>query len=133
MELEPDEIRLSPLPKTWILDLDGTLVVHDGPFIMGKDEFLPGAREFPESIPKRDMIIFLTARSDYEKAHTMRFLKENKIRYDHIIFNAGEGERIMINDMKPDGLVTAYAINTKRDRFCRTEFVTDRTMGTRFD
>jgi hypothetical protein len=79
------------------------------------------------------MIIFLTARSDYEKAHTMRFLKENKIRYDHIIFNAGEGERIMINDMKPDGLVTAYAINTKRDRFCRTEFVTDRTMGTRFD
>ena len=133
MELEPDEIRLSSLPKTWILDLDGTLVVHDGPFIMGKDEFLPGAREFLESIPKRDMIIFLTARSDYEKAHTMRFLKENKIRYDHIIFNAGEGERIMINDMKPDGLVTAYAINTKRDRFCRTEFVTDRTMGTRFD
>ena len=133
MELEPDEIRLSSLPKTWILDLDGTLVVHDGPFIMGKDEFLPGAREFLESIPKRDMIIFLTARSDYEKSHTMRFLKENKIRYDHIIFNAGEGERIMINDMKPDGLVTAYAINTKRDRFCRTEFVTDRTMGTRFD
>ena len=133
IELEPDELRLSPMQKTWILDLDGTLVVHDGPFIMRKDEFLPGAREFLESIPKRDMIIFLTARSDYEKAHTMRFLKENKIRYDHIIFNAGEGERIMINDMKPDGLVTAYAINTKRDRFCRTEFVTDRTMGTRFD
>ena len=39
----------------------------------------------------------------------------------------------MINDMKPDGLVTAYSINTKRDRFCRTEFITDRTMGTRFD
>ena len=74
MELEPDEIRLSPLPKTWILDLDGTLVVHDGPFIMRKDEFLPGAREFLDSIPKRDMIIFLTARSEYEKPHTMRFL-----------------------------------------------------------
>ena len=133
MEFEPDQLRVSPMPKTWILDLDRTLVVHDGPFIMGKDEFLPGAKEFLESIPKRDMIIFLTARCDYEKAHTMRFLKENNVRYDHIIFNAGEGERIMINDMKPDGLVTAYAINTKRDRFCRTEFVTDRTMGTRFD
>ena len=133
MEFEPDEIRLSPLSKTWILDLDGTLVVHDGPFIMGKDEFLPGAKEFLDSIPKRDMIIFLTARSDYEKPHTMRFLKENHVRYDHIIFNAGEGERIMINDMKPDGLVTAYAINTKRNRFCQTEFITDRTMGTRFD
>ena len=146
MELEPEELRLSPMAKTWILDLDGTLVVHDGPYIMGKDEFLPGAREFLESIPQRDMIIFLTARSEYEKPHTMRFLKENKVRYDHIIFNAGEGERIMINDMKPDGLVTAFvpahlrcltrnwhAINTKRDRFCRTEFITDRTMGTRYD
>ena len=93
MEFEPDQLRVSPMPKTWILDLDGTLVVHDGPFIMGKDEFLPGAKEFLESIPKRDMIIFLTARCDYEKAHTMRFLKENNVRYDHIIFNAGEGER----------------------------------------
>ncbi len=133
MELEPKQLKISPIPKTWILDLDGTLLVHDGPYIMGKDEFLPGAREFLDSIPKRDMIIFLTARSDYEKPHTMRFLKENNVRYDHIIFNAGEGERIMINDMKPDGLVTAYAVNTVRDRFCRTEFVTDNTMGTRFD
>ncbi len=133
MELEPEEIRISPMPKTWILDLDGTLLVHDGPYILGRDEFLPGAREFLDSIPPRDMIILLTARSDYEKAHTMRFLKENHVRYDHIIFNAGEGERIMINDMKPDGLVTAYAVNTVRDRFCRTEFVTDNTMGTRFD
>ncbi len=133
MELEPGQLRISPMPKTWILDLDGTLLVHDGPYIMGKDEFLPGAREFLESIPKRDMIIFLTARSDYEKPHTMRFLKENNVRYDHIIFNAGEGERIMINDMKPDGLVTAYAVNTVRDRFCKTEFITDNSMGTRFD
>ena len=132
-ELEPEQLKISPMPKTWILDLDGTLLVHDGPYIRGKDEFLPGARDFLESIPRRDMIIFLTARSDYEKPHTMRFLEENNVRYDHIIFNAGEGERIMINDMKPDGLVTAYAVNMVRDRFCRTEFVTDNTMGTRFD
>ncbi len=130
---EPEQIRISPMPKTWILDLDGTLVIHNGPYIRGKDEFLPGAREFLDSIPPGDMIIFLTARSDYEKPHTIRFLKENNVRYDHIIFNAGEGERIMINDMKPDGLVTAYAVNTKRDRFCRTEFITDNTMGTRYD
>ena len=108
MEFEPTQLKISPMPKTWIL-------------------------EFLESIPRRDMIIFLTARSDYEKPHTMRFLRENNVRYDHIIFNAGEGERIMINDMKPDGLVTAYAVNTVRDRFCKTEFITDSTMGTRFD
>ena len=133
MELEPGQLRISPMPKTWILDLDGTLLVHDGPYVIKKIDPLPGAREFLDSIPKRDMIIFLTARSDYEKPHTMRFLKENNVRYDHIIFNAGEGERIMINDMKPDGLVTAYAVNTVRDRFCKTEFVTDSSMGTRFD
>ncbi len=120
MQLEPEQLRISPMPKTWILDFDGTLVIHDGPYIMGKDEFLPGAKEFLESIPNSDMIIFLTARSTYEKPHTMRFLKENKVRYDHIIFNAGEGERIMINDIKPDGLITAYAVNTKRDRFCQS-------------
>ena len=131
--MEPEEIRLSPMPKTWILDLDGTLVVHDGPFIMGKDEFLPGAKEFLESIPDRDMIILLTARMEYEKAHTLRFLKENHVRYDHIIFGAGEGERIMINDNKPDGLVTAYAVSTKRDRFCKTRFVTDQNLGTIYD
>ncbi len=131
--MEPEEIRLSPMPKTWILDLDGTLVVHDGPFIMGKDEFLPGAKEFLESIPDRDMIILLTARLEYEKAHTLRFLKENHVRYDHIIFGAGEGERIMINDNKPDGLVTAYAVSTKRDRFCKTRFVTDQNLGTIYD
>ena len=57
MNFEPEKIKISPMPKTWILDLDGTLVVHDGPYILGRDEFLPGAREFLESIPRRDMII----------------------------------------------------------------------------
>lgn len=52
MDFEPKQIRISPIPKTWILDLDGTLVVHDGPYIMGKDKFLPGAREFLDSIPR---------------------------------------------------------------------------------
>ena len=51
MTLEPEQINVSPMPKTWILDLDGTLVVHDGPYILGKDEFLQGAREFLDSIP----------------------------------------------------------------------------------
>ncbi len=128
-----EQISVSPLAKTWILDLDGTIVVHNGPYIYGKDKFLPGAREFLESIPQQDMIIFLTARCDYEKAHTLQFLKENQVRYDHIIFNAGHGERILINDNKPDGLVTAMAINTKRDVFCETEFVTDYNMGTMYD
>ncbi len=131
--LEPKELKLSPMQKTWILDLDGTILVHDGPYLIGRDEFLPGAQEFLNQIPPDDMIIFLTARGEWEKSHTLKFLKENHVRYDHIIFGAGQGERIMINDNKPDGLVTAYAVNTTRDQFCRTQFVTDHSMGTRYD
>lgn len=127
------EISVSPLAKTWILDLDGTIVVHNGPYIYGEDRFLPGAKEFLDNIPSKDMIIFLTARSNFEKQHTLDFLEKNHVRYDHIIFNAGHGERILINDNKPDGLVTAMAINTTRDIFCDTKFVTDYTMGTMYD
>ena len=75
--LEPKEVNLSPMPKTWILDLDGTIVVHDGPYILGHDKFLPGAKEFLDGISEDDMIIFLTARGEWEKEHTLRFLKEN--------------------------------------------------------
>lgn len=100
--LEPKEVNLSPMPKTWILDLDGTIVVHDGPYILGHDKFLPGAKEFLDSISEDDMIIFLTARGEWEKEHTLRFLKENHVRYDHIIFGAGQGERVLINDNIPD-------------------------------
>jgi len=32
-----------------------------------------------------------------------------------IIFGLPQGERILINDMKPSGLITAYAINKNRD------------------
>lgn len=131
--LEPEKLHISPMQKTWILDLDGTILVHDGPYILGHDEFLPGAKEFLENIPGNDIIIFLTARSQYEKAHTLRFLEKNHVRYDHIIFGAGQGERILINDNKPDGLTTAIAINTTRDRFCQTEFITDHNMGTMYD
>jgi len=131
--LEPKKVKLSPMQKTWILDLDGTILVHDGPYILGKDQFLQGAKEFLENIPDRDIIIFLTARGEWEKSHTLKFLKENNVRYNHIIFGAGQGERILINDNKPDGLVTAVAINTTRDRFCQTKFETDYNMGTMYD
>lgn len=44
--LEPKEVNLSPMPKTWILDLDGTIVVHDGPYILGHDKFCREQKNF---------------------------------------------------------------------------------------
>ena len=64
--LEPEKVQLSPMQKTWILDLDGTIVVHDGPYILGKDQVLPGAEEFLASIPPNDISILMTARGEWE-------------------------------------------------------------------
>lgn len=109
-----NKLKLSTLNHTWILDLDGTLMKHNG-YLNGKDEILNGTKEFIEKIPKEDYILILTARPDTEKEATLKFLKENKIRYNEIIFNIPTGERILINDSKPSGLICAHSINLKRD------------------
>ena len=120
-----DKLVLSTLAHTWILDLDGTIVKHNGYKIHGKDFFLPGAREFLENIPEKDIVIFITARSDKYRAITENFLKENKVRYANIIFNVPCGERILINDDKPSGLKMGYAINLTRDSGIQTEIMFD--------
>lgn len=111
------EIVLSTLPHTWIFDIDGTLVKHNGYLTEEGDTLLEGAAEFLASIPEKDMIIFLTARPSSVRDITEKFLAEKNIRYDHIIFDAPVGERIVINDNKPSGLVMAYAVERIRDKW----------------
>ena len=111
------EMRLSTLPKTWILDLDGTLVKHNGYKLDGKDTLLPGAKEYLDALPKEDHILILTSRTEEYRAETLLFLKENGIRYDEILFDMPYGERIVVNDKKPSGLVTSIAMNLERDQF----------------
>ncbi|MCR4717857.1 MAG: HAD family acid phosphatase [Lachnospiraceae bacterium] len=120
--------KLSPLGKTWIFDLDGTIFKHNGYKLDGKDSMLDGAKEFLDNIDENDMIIFLTSRTANEKELTEDMLKENNIRYDNIIYNAPYGERIVVNDAKPSGLETALAINTIRDEFMKDEFVIDESL-----
>ena len=40
-----DRSIFSNLNKTWIFDLDGTLVIHNG-YKCGEDTLLPGVKEF---------------------------------------------------------------------------------------
>ena len=112
-----EKLVLSTLPHTWIFDLDGTLLKHNGYLTATGDVLLEGVAEFFKSIPEKDMIIIITARTSKYRAVTEKFLAENKIRYDHIIFGAPFGERILINDSKPSGLKTAYAIERTRDEW----------------
>ena len=123
-----DIIKVSALAKTWVLDIDGTIVKHNGYKIDGYDSFLPGAKEFLQSIPDKDMIIFITARTDDCRKMTVDFLQTNGIRYDQIIFNAPYGERILLNDRKPSGLNMSVAINTERDRFMTEQFLVDEDL-----
>ena len=109
------DLILSTLGHTWILDLDGTIVKHNGYKIDGVDTFLPGSKEFLSSLPDKDMVIFLTSRKEEYREITENFLKENNIRYDHIIYGAPYGERILINDDKPSGLKMSVAITGERD------------------
>ena len=107
-------LALSPLKHTWIIDIDGTIVRHNG-HKEGGDQLLDGVREFWSKIPADDKIILVTAREHDFSRTTTEFLKCNDIRFDHIIFGVSSGERILINDIKPNGLKTAYAVNVKRD------------------
>lgn len=123
-----DELVLSNLGHTWILDLDGTIVKHNGYKIDGEDSFLPGAKEFLEKIPKEDMVVFVTSRaSDYKEA-TESFLNNSGIHYDYIIYNAPYGERILINDNKPSGLCMSISIAGERDKFVPPTIIIDNRL-----
>ena len=122
------ELVLSTLGHTWILDLDGTIVKHNGYKTDGGDSLLPGVDIFLKEIPEKDMIIFLTSRAEEYKEQTIRFLESNQIRFDHIIFNAPYGERILINDRKPSGLNMAMAISCERDKGCAVSFTVDEKL-----
>lgn len=117
-----DVIEVSTLAKTWIFDIDGTIVKHNGYKIDNRDTLLEGAKEFFDNIKEEDMIILITARKLEEKDKTEKFLRDNNIRYNYIIFDAPKGERIVVNDEKPNGLKTAIAISTQRDCFLDVKF-----------
>lgn len=108
-------LELSSLPKTWILDVDGTLVKHNGYKIDGYDILLDGVKEFFEKIWPEDKVVLLTARKGEYLEDLKVFLKENNIRYDNLICDMPMGERILVNDDKPSGKNCAYAVNQNRD------------------
>ena len=95
------EIEMSALPKTWILDLDGTIVKHNGYKLDGRDSLLDEAEKLLSQIRPEDMVIIVTSRKKEYRVITEQFLAENGIRYDHIIYEAPYGERIVVNDRKP--------------------------------
>lgn len=121
-------ITVSTLGKTWVLDLDGTVVKHNGYKLDGHDTLLPGAKEFLAGIGPEDMVVFITSRTEEQRAMTEAFLKDNGIRYDAILFGAPYGERILVNDRKPSGLAMTLAVDLERDQAAFPLFREDETL-----
>ena len=115
-------IELSSLAHTWILDVDGTLVKHNGYKIDGYDTLLDGVKEFFEKISPEDKVVLMTARKEEYLPSLKEFLAQNNIRYDYLLTDMPMGERILVNDNKPSGLNCAYAVNKKRDVGLNIEF-----------
>lgn len=116
--------RMSTLPKTWLFDIDGTLVKHNG-YKFGGDILLEGVANVFAKIPPEDKIILLTARKKAYKEETEAFLHANNIRFDQVIYDLPIGERIIINDDKPSGLCMGYAVNKKRDEAMNLDYILD--------
>lgn len=120
------KLEFSPLSKTWILDIDGTLVKHNGYKIDGYDTLLDGVKEFFDNLSPNDKVVMLTARKEEYLEDLKKFLKENNLRYDYLLTDMPMGERILVNDRKPSGLDMAFAINLKRDEGLMCDYKIDK-------
>jgi hypothetical protein len=107
-------------PKTIFCDIDGTLVKHGLPTENTSPlktlYLLPGTIEkLSEWDAKGYNIILTTGRRESMRKATEEQLADLGIFYDRLIMGIGGGDRIVINDCKPDGRQTAFAFNIKRN------------------
>lgn len=107
-------------PKTIICDIDGTLVKHLPPYENTDSDFVPEIlngtiEKFMEWDIKGYNIILMTGRRESMRSTTEKQLAKLGIFYDKLIMGIGGGDRCLINDKKPDGRNTAFAINLDRN------------------
>lgn len=112
---------MSVKPKTIFCDIDGTLVVHRDPVSNSKFEdgleLLPGTLEKLMEWDKLGYrIILTTGRKESMRSITEKQLSNLGVFYDQLIMGIGGGDRILINDKKQDGTLTAFAYNLIRDK-----------------
>lgn len=105
-------------PKTIICDIDGTLIEHKCD--INKPIILKGVLEKLKEWDKKDYnIILLTGRRESVRKLTEDSLRSLGIYYDKLIMDVGGGQRVLINDLKPnkndENNPTAIAINLERN------------------
>jgi hypothetical protein len=78
---------------------------------------LPGTvKKLSEWDSKGYNIVLITGRRESMRRATEEQLARLGVFYDQLIMGIGGGDRILINDNKPDGRETAFAINLERNK-----------------
>jgi phosphoglycolate phosphatase-like HAD superfamily hydrolase len=106
--------------KTIFCDIDGTLLLHHGDLhkqIHKEPSLLEGALERLAEWDKKGWnIILVTGRRESCREQTEAQLQKVGIFYDRLIMGIGGGDRVLINDRKPDShRDTAHSINLERN------------------
>ena len=114
-------IELNRRPKTIICDIDGTILKHHGSLNLqytNKPVVLEGVIEkIAEWDSKGYNIILITGRRESMRNKTHEHLEVLGIFYDQLIMGVGGGERVLINDLKPNcDKATAISINIVRNK-----------------
>jgi quercetin dioxygenase-like cupin family protein len=112
---------MSVAPKTIFCDIDGTLFHHFGnvndnitkdPIVL--DNALTRIAEWEKLNYK---IILITGRKESTRKQTEQQLSSTGIYYDSLVMGITNGDRIIINDKKQNGIRnTTYAINLVRNK-----------------
>ena len=106
-------------PKTIFCDIDGTLLKHHGDAVKQSKEEPILLQDVLKKLKEWDRkgynIILVTGRRESAREITKKQLEKVGIFYDRLIMGIGGGERVVINDKKPNGRLTAYSINLERN------------------
>lgn len=110
-------------PKTFFIDIDGTIIIQSDKWENG---LIASEREFKECpgsvrtinfwFTAGHTIVLTTARAEPYRQRTEYQLQCLGVQYDILIMGLPTGQRILINDRKPqEGIDTAIAVNLNRD------------------
>ena len=107
-------------PKTIFCDIDGTLVEHTGDIVKNYQDNSTILKNVIHTIKQWDKlnykIILTTGRKESTRQHTETQLKSLGIVYDQLLMGLPNGDRVLLNDRKTNGIRnTAYAVNLVRN------------------
>jgi len=106
--------------KTIFCDIDGCIFKHHGDITTlstNPYELLPWVKEaFKQWINKGYTIILTTGRPESFRTITEQQIRNAGLCYHHLIMDLPRGQRVIINDVKPDEInPTAACINLQRN------------------